>query len=106
MYQPLNQQTIGLNVCSGFHDCKFAITPTMKFSKAKVPKNVLKIYQKSLKAMQEKQQQRIKLNENEKSKYKPLLRWKSFVTWQIVILKIKIKPVSINAAANRNEHIP
>ena len=29
---------------------------------------------------------------------------KSFVTWQIVILKIKIKPVSINAAANCNEH--
>ena len=30
---------------------------------------------------------------------------KSFVTWQIVILKIKIKPVSINAAANCNERI-
>ena len=28
---------------------------------------------------------------------------KSFVTWQIVILKIKIKLVSINAAANCNQ---
>ena len=29
----------------------------------------------------------------------------SFVTWQkIVILKIKIKPICINAAANCNEH--
>ena len=29
---------------------------------------------------------------------------KIFVTWQIVILKIKITPVSINAVANCNEH--
>ena len=33
-----------------------------------------------------------------------MLQWKSFVTWQIVFLKIKIKLVSITATANCNEH--
>ena len=30
---------------------------------------------------------------------------KMFVTWQIVVFKTKMNPVSINAAANCNEHI-
>ena len=76
----------------------------MKFSIAKVQKNILKTYQKKLKRKTEKQQHRIKLNGREKSKYKPLLRWKSFLTWQIVILKTKIKPFTINAAANCHEY--
>ena len=57
----------------------------MKFSIAKLPKT----YQKKLKGKTKKKQQRIKLNRGEKSKYKSLLRRKNFVTWQIVILKIK-----------------
>ena len=57
----------------------------MKFSIAKPPKT----YQKKLKGKTKKQQQRIKLNRGEKSKYKSLLRRKNFVTWQIVILEIK-----------------
>ena len=106
LYQPLNQQTIGLPVCSGFNDCKFVITPTYtRFSLAKLQKNILKTYQKKFKRKTEKQEQRIKLNRGEKSKYKSLLRWKSFFTRQIVILRVEIQPVSINAAANCNEHI-
>ena len=58
----------------------------MKFGIAKLPKTFKK---------QKKQQQTTKLNRGEKSKHKYLLRWKSFITWQIVILKIKIKHVSI-----------
>ena len=77
----------------------------MKFGIAKLPKNILKTYQKKLKRKTRKATTNNQLNRGEKSKYKSLLRWKSFVTWQIVILKIKIEPVSIIAAANYNERI-
>ena len=73
LYQPLNQQTIDLPVCSWLNNCKFVITPAMKFSIAKLQKNISKTYQKKLKGKTtEKQQQRIKLNQGEKSKYKSL----------------------------------
>ena len=75
----------------------------MKFCIVKLPKTFLNIPKKSLKAKQKKQ--KIQLNRGEKSKCKSLLRWKTFVTRQIVILKVKIEPVSITAAANYNEHI-
>ena len=52
LYQPIGQQTLGLPVSSGFNDCKFVITPTTKFSAGKPKKNILKTYQKSLKAKQ------------------------------------------------------
>ena len=74
----------------------------MKFSIAKLPKTFQKHTKRSSKAKQKKQQ-KIKLNRGSKRKY--TLRWKSFVTWKIVILKIKIEPVSITATANCNEHI-
>ena len=77
----------------------------MKFGTAKLPKTFKKIPKKALRQNKKKQQQRIKLNRREENKYKSLLQWKRFVTWQVVILKLKIKPVCITAAANCNKHI-
>ena len=78
----------------------------MKFSIAKLQKNILKTYQKSLKA-KHKNNKNKELSSIEERKVNTNLCYngKSFVTWQIVILKIKIKLVSITAAANCNEHI-
>ena len=47
-------------------------------------KKLFKNIPKKLKGKTEKQQQRIKLNRGGKSKCKSLLRWKSFVPWQII----------------------
>ena len=66
------------------------------FKNLPVPKKALRQNKKQLHT--------IKLNGEQKSKRKSLLQWKSFVTWQIVLLKIKIKLVSITAAANCSEH--
>ena len=50
----------------------------MKFSIAKLQKNILKTYRKKLKGKTEIQQQRIKLNRGEKSKYKSLFTMEKF----------------------------
>ena len=49
-----------MQLCSGFNDCKFVITPTVKFGIAKQPKTLYKNTEKKFKC-KKKQQQRIKL---------------------------------------------
>ena len=50
-YQRLNQPAISwtVSVCTGFIDCKFIVTPTMKFGRAKLPKTFYKNTEKKFK---------------------------------------------------------
>ena len=51
---------MGMQLCTGFNDCKFVITPTVKFGIAKQPKTFYKNTEKKFKCKKI-QQQKIKL---------------------------------------------
>ena len=96
----MNRQKF-LGICSGFNDCKFVIAPSMKFGIAKLPNTFCKTTKKKLKRKKNNNKELSSIEDrkvNTNLCYDGRKRFR-LLFGKFVILKIKIKPIRINAVA-------